>query len=78
MEQVEAFENREGIVDETGVAVENLASEKSAEKRSRQDAIQTTFSVFLDIIYPPNLAVWDEKRVFQQPRDFTTTIMRHP
>jgi hypothetical protein len=49
------------------VAVEKLVAPKFAKIKSRQDALQTTFSLFLDIFYPPNLAVWDEKGVFQQP-----------
>jgi hypothetical protein len=49
------------------VAVEKLVAPKFAKIKSRQDALQTTFSVFLDIFYLPNLAVWDEKGVFQQP-----------
>jgi hypothetical protein len=38
----------------TGVGVEKLSSRKSAEIRTRQDALQTTFSARLDIFYPPN------------------------
>ena len=34
--------------------VEKLTSQKSAEIRSRQDALQTTFSDRLDVFYPPN------------------------
>jgi hypothetical protein len=40
---------------QTGVAVEKLTCEKSVEKRSRQDALQTTFSAPLEIFYPQNL-----------------------
>jgi hypothetical protein len=58
-------------VTRTGVAVEKLVAPKFAKIKSRQDALQTTFSVFLDIFYPPNLAVQDEKRVFQQPQAIT-------
>jgi hypothetical protein len=54
------------------VAVEKLVAPKFANIKARQDALQTTFSVFLAICYPPNLAVWDEKGVFQQPRLFAT------
>jgi hypothetical protein len=54
------------------VAVEKLVAPKFAKIESRQDALQTTFSVFLDIFYALNLAVLDEKGVFQQPRLFTT------
>jgi hypothetical protein len=50
------------------VAVEKLVASKLAKIKSRRDALRTTFSVFLDIFYPPNLAVWDEKGVFQQPQ----------
>ena len=32
------------------------------------EALQTTFSVFLDIFYPPNFDCFDENGVFQQPR----------
>jgi hypothetical protein len=39
----------------TGVAVEKLTCEKSAEKRPRQEALQTTFSSRLDIFYPQNV-----------------------
>jgi hypothetical protein len=34
--------------------VEKLTSQKSTEIRTRQDALQTTFSVRLDIFYPLN------------------------
>jgi hypothetical protein len=34
------------------VAVEKLVAPKFAKTRSRQDALQTTFSFFLDIFYP--------------------------
>jgi hypothetical protein len=50
------------------VAVEKLNHQKMAEKTLHKEALQTTFSVFLDIFYPSNLAVRDEKGVFQQPR----------
>jgi hypothetical protein len=53
------------------VAVEKLVAAKFAKIKSRQDALQTTFSFFLDIFYLPNLAVWDEKGVFQQPLAIT-------
>jgi hypothetical protein len=57
----------------TGVAVEKLIAPKFAKIESRQNALQTTFSVFLDIFYPLNLAVLDEKGVFQQPQAITLT-----
>jgi hypothetical protein len=58
---------------ESGVAVEKLVASKFAKIESRQDALQTTFSVFLDIFYALNLAVLDEKGVFQQPQAITPT-----
>jgi len=33
-----------------------------------------TFSVFLDILYPPNFGCFEKNGVFQQPRDVTPTI----
>ena len=53
------------------MAVEKLVAPKFAKTKSRQDALQTMFSVFLGIFYPTNLAVWDEKRLFQQPQAIT-------
>jgi hypothetical protein len=35
----------------------------------RQDALQTTFSVFLDIFCSPNFRCFEENGVFQHPRD---------
>jgi hypothetical protein len=52
----------------TGVAVEKLFHAKFAKIKSRQDALQATFSVFLDIFYPPNFGCFDENGVFQQPQ----------
>jgi hypothetical protein len=52
----------------TGVAIEKLVAPKFAKIKSRRGALQTTFSVFLDIFYPLDLAVLDEKGVFQQPQ----------
>jgi hypothetical protein len=54
------------------VGVEKLAVQKFAEIASRQDALQTTFSVRLDIFYPPNFPRFLKYRVFQQPRLLTT------
>jgi hypothetical protein len=42
------------LLSKTGVGVEKLAVQKFVEIASRQDAIQATFSVRLDIFYPPN------------------------
>ena len=36
-----------------------------------QDALQTPFSVFLDIFYPLNFRCFDENGVFQQPQAIT-------
>ena len=55
----------------TGVAVEKLLSVKFAKIKSRQDALQTTFSVFLDIFYPPNFRCFEENGLFQQPQAIT-------
>jgi hypothetical protein len=50
------------------VAVEKLLLAKFAKIKSRQDALQTTFSIFLDIFYPPNFGCFGENGVFQQPQ----------
>jgi hypothetical protein len=55
------------------VAVEKLLSVKFAKIKSCQDAPQTTFSVFLDIFYPPNSCCFEENGVFQQPQAITPT-----
>jgi hypothetical protein len=52
----------------TGVAVEKLPPAKFAKIKLHQDALQTTFSVFLDIFYPPNFRCFDENGVFQHPQ----------
>jgi hypothetical protein len=59
---------------ETGVAVEKLASEKSAKIRTRQEALQTIFFDHLDIFYPTILSCFRKRGVFQQPRLFPTSI----
>jgi hypothetical protein len=46
------------------VAVEKLASEKLAKIETRQDALQTTFSVRVDIFYPPNCGCFEGNGVF--------------
>ena len=56
----------------TPVAVEKLLPTKFAKIKSRQEALQTTFSVFLIIYYPPNFGCFEENGLFQQPRLFTT------
>src|SRR5271169_2993514 len=62
----------------TGVAVEKLLPAKFAKIKSRQEAPQSIFSGRVDIFYPLILAVWDEKRVFQQPRLVTTVTPNSP
>ena len=54
------------------MAVEKLLRAKFAKIELRQDALQTTFSIFLDIFYPPNFRRFDENGVFQHPRDSST------
>jgi hypothetical protein len=41
-------------------AVEKLFPAKSAKIKSRQDALQAPFSVFLDIFYPPNFGYFED------------------
>jgi hypothetical protein len=53
---------------QTDVAVEKLIPVKFAKIKSRQDALQTTFSVFLDIFCPPNFGDFEENGVFQHPQ----------
>src|ERR1700730_16160849 len=52
----------------TGVGVEKLFPAKFAKIKSRQEALQTTFSVFLDIFYPPIFGYFEENGLFQHPR----------
>jgi hypothetical protein len=53
------------------VAVEKLLLAKLAKIESRQDAPQTTFSVFLDIFYPSIFGCFEENGLFQHPQAFT-------
>jgi hypothetical protein len=55
------------------VAVEKLSSGKCSEKTLRQDALQTTFSVRVDIFYPPNFGCFEKNGLFQQPRLISPT-----
>jgi hypothetical protein len=55
----------------SGVAVEKLLPAKFAKRNSRQDALQTTFSVFPDVFYPPILGCFEENGLFQQPQAIT-------
>src|ERR1039458_7717117 len=64
----------EGQLSQTGVAVEKLTRRKMAEKTLHYEALQTTFSIFLDIFYPPNFGCFGENGVFQQPRLITTVM----
>jgi hypothetical protein len=50
------------------VAVEKLLPTKFAKIKSRQDALQTTFSILVDIFYPLLGMVFSKEGVFQQPR----------
>jgi hypothetical protein len=61
----------EGQLSQTGVAVEKLTRRKMAEKTLHYEALQTTFSIFLDIFYPPNFGCFGENGVFQQPQAMT-------
>jgi hypothetical protein len=47
------------------VAVEKLSFRKSAEIRSRQEALRTIFPLLLDIFYHPNFGFFLKRRVFQ-------------
>src|ERR1700730_1406284 len=62
----------------TGVGVEKLFPAKVAKIKSRQEALQTTFSVFLDIFYPPIFSYFEENGVFQHPRLVTTVTSELP
>src|SRR5206468_13108101 len=55
----------------SGVAVEKLLSVKFAKIKLRQDALQTIFSIFLDIFYPPNFRCFEENGLFQHPHLLT-------
>jgi len=46
------------------VAIEKLRLTKFAKIKLRQEALQMTFSVFLDIFYPPIVAVLTEMEFF--------------
>ena len=55
------------------MAVEKLLSVKFAKIKLRQDALDTIFSIFLDIFYPPNFRCFEENGLFQHPQAFTPT-----
>jgi len=56
------------------VGVEKLFPAKFAKIKSRQEALQATFSVFLDIFYPPNFGYIEENGLFQQLRLLSTVV----
>ena len=56
------------------MAVEKLLPAKFAKIKLRQDALQTTFLVFLDIFYPPNFGCFEENGLFQHPQAITLRI----
>jgi hypothetical protein len=58
------------------VGVEKLDLSKLVEKTLRWEALQTTFSIFLDILYPPNFRRLAKNGVFQHPRLVSATIAR--
>jgi hypothetical protein len=60
------------------VAVEKLASEKSAKIKTRQQALQTIFFDDLDIFYPRISTCFGEKGVFQQPPLYQQLCKRSP
>jgi hypothetical protein len=56
------------------VAVEKLASEKSAKIKTRQEALQTIFFDHLDIFYLRISTCFRKKGVFQQPQGLSPRI----
>jgi hypothetical protein len=56
------------------VAVEKLASEKSAKIKTRQEALQGIYFDHLDIFYLPISANFEKKGVFQQPLRLSPAI----
>ncbi|MFY9733365.1 MAG: hypothetical protein WBQ04_09075 [Candidatus Acidiferrales bacterium] len=56
------------------MAVEKLASEKSAKIKTRQEAPQTIFSSRLDILNPSIFAYFEKKGLFQQPLRFSPPV----
>jgi len=53
------------------VGVEKLRPTKLAQIKLRQDVLQTTFAVFLDIFYPPNFRCFEKNGLFQHPQAIT-------
>jgi len=60
------------------VAVEKLLPAKFAKIKSRQDALQATFSLFLDIFYLPNFWDFEENGLFQDPQAITLIEIGDP
>jgi hypothetical protein len=58
------------------VGVEKLFPAKFAKIKSRQDALQTTFSVFLDIFYPPISAILKKMEFFNTHRRLHSLLRR--
>jgi hypothetical protein len=60
------------------VAVEKVTHQKMAEKTLRYDALQTTFSIRVDIFYPPNFGCFEKNGLFQQPLAIALIIRQGP
>jgi hypothetical protein len=58
------------------VAVEKLLPAKFAKIKLHQDALQTTFSVFLDIFYPQNFGYFDKREFFNSHGRFHSSAQR--
>jgi hypothetical protein len=59
-----------------GVAVEKLAHFDFAKIASRQEALQTISRPHVDIFYHPIFDLSRGNRLFQQPRDFSTSLTK--
>ena len=61
------------------VGVEKLFPAEFAKIKSRQEALQTTSPVFLDIFCPPKFGYFEEKWTFQHPQAIThNPVLRQP
>ena len=56
------------------MGVEKLTSQKSAEIRTRQDALQTTLAARVDIFYPRNFGFFEKNGLFQYPEEISLTL----
>jgi hypothetical protein len=54
------------------VAVETIDLSKVREKPLRQESLQTTSSMRIDIFYPPKVGYFAKNGLIQQPRLFST------